>query len=45
MLGHTLDPVTGGATYNGYYVEVPDTPGIGADAEEGFLEGLEKTTV
>jgi len=45
MLGHTLDPVTGGVTYNGYYVEVPDTPGIGADAEEGFLEGLEKTTV
>jgi L-Ala-D/L-Glu epimerase len=40
MLGHKLDPVTGGVHYNGYYVEVPDEPGIGADAEEGFLETL-----
>jgi o-succinylbenzoate synthase len=45
MLGHQLDPVSGGVQYNGYYVEVPDTPGIGADAEEGFLKGLEKITV
>jgi L-Ala-D/L-Glu epimerase len=45
MLGHTLDPVTGGVLYNGYYVEVPDAPGIGADAEEGFLKRLEKVVV
>jgi L-Ala-D/L-Glu epimerase len=45
MLGHKLDPVTGGVKYNGYYVEVPDIPGIGADAEEGFLKGLEKVVV
>jgi L-alanine-DL-glutamate epimerase-like enolase superfamily enzyme len=45
MLGHKLDPATGGVKYNGYYVEVPDTPGIGADAENGFLEGLEKIVV
>jgi len=45
MLGHTLDPVTGGVAYNGYYVEVPDTPGIGADATDIFLEKLEKITV
>ncbi len=45
MLGHQLDPVTGGVRYNGYYVEVPDTAGIGADADEAFLQGLEKLTV
>ena len=45
MLGHHLDPVTGGVQYNGYYVEVPDAPGIGADAEEAFLEGLEKIII
>ncbi|HTE09822.1 MAG TPA: dipeptide epimerase [Chitinophagaceae bacterium] len=45
MLGHKSDPVTGGVQYNGYYVEVPDTPGIGADVEEGFLEGLEQVVV
>jgi L-alanine-DL-glutamate epimerase-like enolase superfamily enzyme len=45
MLGHKQDPVTGGVTYNGYYVEVPDTPGIGADANESFLESLEKITI
>lgn len=44
MLGHKLDPVTGGVKYNGYYVEVPDTPGIGADADENFLNTLEKIT-
>jgi L-alanine-DL-glutamate epimerase-like enolase superfamily enzyme len=45
MLGHKTDPVTGGVQYNGYYVEVPDTPGIGADADEAFLEGLEKAEI
>lgn len=45
MLGHKLDPVTGGVQYNGYYVEVPDTAGIGADASEKFLEGLEQVRI
>lgn len=45
MLGHKLDPVTGGVKYNGYYVEVPDTPGIGADADDKFLSTLEKITI
>jgi L-Ala-D/L-Glu epimerase len=45
MLGHKLDPVTGGVKYNGNYVEVPDAPGIGADADENFLEGLEKRVI
>lgn len=45
MLGHQLDPVTGGVQYNGYYVEVPDTPGIGADADEDFLKSLVQVIV
>ncbi len=45
MLGHKLDPVAGGVKYNGYYVEVPDTAGIGADADDAFLKTLEKTIV
>lgn len=45
MLGHKTDPVTGGVHYNGCYVEVPDTPGIGADVEEAFLQTLERIEI
>ncbi|NML23095.1 dipeptide epimerase [Pseudoflavitalea sp. G-6-1-2] len=45
MLGHQLDPVTGGVRYNGFMVETPDTPGIGADADEAFLHTLTNVTV
>jgi o-succinylbenzoate synthase len=45
MLGHKLDPVTGGVKYNGYYVEVLDAPGIGADADENFLKELERVVI
>jgi L-alanine-DL-glutamate epimerase-like enolase superfamily enzyme len=45
MLGHKTDPVTGGVTYNNYFVELPDAPGIGADAAGEFLEGLEKVSL
>jgi len=45
MLGHKTDPVTGGVYYDGYYVETPDTPGIGADVKEDFLQTLEKAIV
>jgi o-succinylbenzoate synthase len=45
MLGHKLDPVTGGVYYNGYYVELPSGPGIGADVDEEFLKTLEKITI
>jgi o-succinylbenzoate synthase len=41
MLGHKLDPVKGGVTYNGFYVEVPSGAGIGADADDEFLKTLE----
>ena len=45
MLGHKLDPVTGGVHYNGYLVELPEGPGIGADADNEFLKTLEKITI
>ena len=45
MLGHKLDPVTGGVKYNGYYVEVPDTDGIGADADEAYLKTLDSIRI
>lgn len=45
LLGHKTDPVTGGIRYNGFFIELPDGNGIGADADEGFLEGCEKVRV
>ncbi|WP_432714072.1 mandelate racemase/muconate lactonizing enzyme family protein [Pedobacter sp.] len=45
LLGHLVDPVIGGLTYEGYLLEVPDTIGIGADADEGFLERCDKWVV
>ena len=45
LLGHKVDPVTGGAQYKGYFVEVPDKPGIGADIDENFLKGCEQIVV
>ncbi len=38
MLGHKTDPVVGGVTFNGFFVALPDTPGIGADVDDGFLK-------
>ena len=45
MLGHKLDPVTGGVTYNNYFVELPDAMGIGADADESFLLTTESAII
>ena len=45
MLGHKVDPVLGGVTYNGYNVQLPDGIGIGAEVEEGFLEGCEQIII
>jgi L-alanine-DL-glutamate epimerase-like enolase superfamily enzyme len=41
MLGHLEDPCVGGVKYNGYQLEIDDTPGIGADASEEFLKKCE----
>jgi L-alanine-DL-glutamate epimerase-like enolase superfamily enzyme len=45
LLGHTADPVTGGVKYKGYFLEIPDTPGLGADADNAFLRQCEMITV
>ena len=45
LLGHTTDPVTDGVRYNGFLLELPNTPGIGADVDEKFLEECESIVV
>jgi L-alanine-DL-glutamate epimerase-like enolase superfamily enzyme len=45
LLGHKSDPVTGGVKYNGYFLEMPESDGIGADADERFLQRLERVVV
>jgi L-Ala-D/L-Glu epimerase len=45
MLGHKVDPVIGGVTYNGYMVQLPSDIGVGAAVEEGFLEGCENIEI
>jgi L-alanine-DL-glutamate epimerase-like enolase superfamily enzyme len=44
-LGHLVDPCVGGAHYNGYHLDITDTPGVGADADEAFLAGCEKWSI
>jgi L-alanine-DL-glutamate epimerase-like enolase superfamily enzyme len=45
MLGHKVDPVVSGVTYNNFCVELPDAIGIGADVDEVYLKTLEKVVV
>jgi L-alanine-DL-glutamate epimerase-like enolase superfamily enzyme len=45
LLGHQVDPVVGGVQYKGYFLEVPETPGIGAEIKEDFLKGCEQTVI
>jgi len=45
LLGHLQDPVIGGCTYNDTQLEIEDAPGIGADVNQGYLDGLEKVVV
>lgn len=45
LLGHLIDPVIGGLTFEGYHLTVPETIGIGADADPAFLKTCEKWTV
>lgn len=45
LLGHKEDPVTGGIQYNGFFLKVPDSPGIGADVNEAFLQQLEMARI
>jgi len=45
LLGQLEDPVVGGATYNNYYLNITDEPGIAADIDEAFLARCEKTVI
>ncbi|HVM88752.1 MAG TPA: dipeptide epimerase [Puia sp.] len=45
LLGHLSDPVIGGIKYHGFFIQIPDAPGIGADADENFLKTLVKAEV
>ena len=45
MLGHKADPVTGGVQFKGFMVEVPHTPGIGADVKDDSLEKCEHIAI
>ena len=45
MLGHKTDPVTGGVHYNGFFLELPDAPGIGAGIDDAFLKNCENVRV
>ncbi len=45
LLGHKTDPVTDGVQYRGYFLELTDRPGLGADADEAFLRQCEKISV
>lgn len=45
LLGHKVDPVMGGVEFRGYLLEVPESPGIGADIDEEFLRTCEQVVV
>jgi L-Ala-D/L-Glu epimerase len=40
LLGHKIDPVIEGVKFNGYFLDIPDNHGIGADVDEDFLKTL-----
>lgn len=45
LLGHLEDPVTGGVKYKGFFLDIDDSPGIGADVEDAFLNKLESVCI
>lgn|SRR6185312_13148879 len=45
MLGHKADPCVGGVMYDGYKLNIDETTGIGADADEGFLKKCERVVI
>ena len=45
LLGHLVDPVKGGVQFRGYFLELPDAAGIGADVDNEFLSTCEKIKV
>ncbi len=45
LLGHKIDPVIGGVTYNNMHLQLSDAIGIGADVDEDYLKDLEQVVV
>jgi L-alanine-DL-glutamate epimerase-like enolase superfamily enzyme len=45
LLGHLSDPVLEGARYNNYFLELDDTPGIGAAIDPAFINHSESITI
>ncbi|MES2004199.1 MAG: dipeptide epimerase [Bacteroidota bacterium] len=45
LLGHQVDPVIGGVTYQGMQLHLTDAPGIGADVDDSYLSKLEQVVV
>lgn len=45
LLGHKIDPVIGGVQFNGFHLSLPAKPGIGAEADEAFVESCERIVV
>ncbi|PJJ79380.1 mandelate racemase/muconate lactonizing enzyme family protein [Mucilaginibacter auburnensis] len=45
MIGHLEDPCVGGVRYKGYFLDINDAPGIGADGDDAFLAECERFTV
>ena len=45
LLGHLEDPVANGVQFDGFQLSLPDLPGIGADAQEVFLQRCERWLV
>lgn len=45
LLGHLEDPVINGAVYNNYYLELPNSNGIGADIDPIYIKHSERITI
>ena len=45
LLGHKIDPVIGGITYQNMHLQLSDAIGIGADVDEAYLKNLEQVVV
>jgi o-succinylbenzoate synthase len=45
LLGHKTDPVRGGVRFRGYFLEIPEISGLGADADNEFLATQQKITI
>jgi L-alanine-DL-glutamate epimerase-like enolase superfamily enzyme len=45
LLGHLVDPVLGGVQFKGMYLNIDDSPGLGADVDPAYLTNLESCVV